>query len=414
MIVKCNRVTGLRVRGYNSVIHIDLPPAYTKDCIPGNRNHIPTHETAQRWSHLRSIADKVPPLLACDVGLLIGYNCPRALTPRQVLTGKDNEPYAIHTDLGWSVVGNSMPCLDGTETSLCHKVSVKELPPITPMDVISALESDFKDIKGDDKTVSQEDLIFLDKLKEGIRQNEQRHYEMPLPFRQRPHLPDNRKLAEIRLSHLRKKFYRDEKYKKDYTAYMKEIIERGDVEEVREDGIPGERWYIPHHGIYHPKKPDKLRVVFDCSAKCGGTSINDHLLPGPDMINNLTGVLLRFRQHSIALMCDIEKMFHQFHVPEQDHDYQRFLWWKDGDANTEPQDYRMVHLFGAVSSPGCSNYGLKYLANENRLSHPVGSQFVALRLLCGRWRHKYRHSRKGHSIGTGGKRNMQQRRPTAS
>lgn len=64
------------------------------------------------------------------------------------------------------------------------------------MDVISVLESDFKDTKRDDKTVSQEDLVFLGKLKEGIRQNEQGHYEMPLPFKQRPHLPDNRKLAE--------------------------------------------------------------------------------------------------------------------------------------------------------------------------------------------------------------------------
>ena len=305
MIVKCERVSGLRVRGYNSFIHIDLPPAYTKDCILGNRDHIPTHDTARRWPHLRPIADKVPPLLTCDVGLLIGYNCPRALTPRQVLTGNNNEPYTISTDLGWSVVGCSAPSLDGTDTSLCHKVSVKEIPPFTPMNVISALESDFKDIKGDDKIVSQEDQIFLNKLKEGIRQNEQGHYEMPLPFRQRPHLPDNRKLAEIRLNHLRKKFNRDEKYKRDYTKYMKEIIERGDVEEVQEYGIPGEWWYIPHHGIYHPKKPNKLRVVFDCSVKCGGTSLNEHLLPGPDMINNLTGVLLRFRHSTRSLSCVI-------------------------------------------------------------------------------------------------------------
>lgn len=226
MIVKCERATGLGVGGYNSATHIDLPPAYTKDCIPGNRDHIPTYDTVRRWPHLRSISDKVPPLLTCDVGLLIGYNCPRALTRRQVLTGNDKEPYAVRTDLGWSVVGSSMPNLDRTDISLCHKISVKELPPVTPIDVISILESDFKDIKGDDKTVSQEDLIFLNKLKEGIRQNEQGHYEMPLPFRQRPCLPNNRKLAEIRLGHLRRKFARNEKYNKDYTTYMKEIIER--------------------------------------------------------------------------------------------------------------------------------------------------------------------------------------------
>ena len=246
------------------------------------------------------------------------------------------------------------------------------------MNVISILESDFKDTKGDNKTVSQEDLMFLDKLKDSIKKNAQGHYEMPLPFKKRPSLTDNKRLAEIRLSHLRRKFSRDEKYKGDYTKYIKDIIKRGDVEEVPADGAQGERWYIPHHGVYHPQKPDKLRVVFDCSAKYCGTSLNEHLLPGPDMINNLTGILIRFRQPPIALLCDIEKMFHQFHVQEEDRNYLRFLWWKDGDTTTQPQEYSMkVHLFGAVSSPGCANYGLKYLAKEHSHSHPVGAQFVA-------------------------------------
>lgn len=166
------------------------------------------------------------------------------------------------------------------------------------------LESDFKDTKASDKTVSQEDIILLDKLKEGIRKNEQGHCEMPLPFKQRAHLSDNKRLAEIRLKHKRK-FNKDEKYKRDYIAYMNNITERGDVEEAHNEGIKGEQLYIPHHGIYHPRKPTKLRVVFDCSAKHNGTSLNNHLLQGPDLINNLTGILLRFRQHPIALMCDI-------------------------------------------------------------------------------------------------------------
>lgn len=376
-IVKSHRVSGLCVRGYDSDVRIDLPPSYTKNFIPINYDNIPTSDTAKQWPHLTEISDKIPPLLSCDVGLLIGFNCPRSLAPRQVLLGEGNEPYAIRTDLGWSIVGGSTSALSETKSSLCHRVTVKELPPVTPMDVINVLESDFKDTKASDKTVSQEDLIFLDKLKEGIRKNEQGHCEMPLPFKQRPHLPDNRRLAEIRLEHLKRKFNKDEKYKRDYITYMKDIIERGDVEEVHNEGKQGEQWYIPHHGIYHPKKPTKLRVVFDCSAKHNGTSLNDHLLQGPDLINNLTGILLRFRQHPIALMCDIEKMFHQFHVQQCDRDYLRFLWWKNGNTETQPQVYRMkVHLFGAASSPGCANYGLKYLAKEHCHTHPVGSEFM--------------------------------------
>lgn len=82
--------------------------------------------------------------------------------------------------------------------------------------------------------------------------------------------------------------------------------------------------YIPYHGMCNPKKPDKLCVVFDCSAKYSDISLNKHLFPGPDTMYNLTGVLIQFRQRPIALMCDIEKMFHQFHVQEDDHNYRRF------------------------------------------------------------------------------------------
>ncbi|KAL1251812.1 hypothetical protein QQF64_019608 [Cirrhinus molitorella] len=53
-------------------------------------------------------------------------------------------------------------------------------------------------------------------------------------------------------------------------------------------------------------------------------------------------------------------MFHRFHVSQEDRDYLRFLWWENGDTRSEPKEYRMkVHLFGAASSPGCANYGMK-------------------------------------------------------
>ncbi|KAK3752634.1 hypothetical protein QZH41_000498 [Actinostola sp. cb2023] len=125
-------------------------------------------------------------------------------------------------------------------------------------------------------------------------------------------------------------------------------------------------WYIPHHGDYHPKKPGKIRVVFDCSAEYNGESLNKHLLQGPDLTKNLTGVLCRFRKEPVAIMCNIEAMFYQVKVTENCRDLLRFLWWEDGDTSMEPQEYRMtVHLFGAASSPDCSNFALKTTADDN-------------------------------------------------
>ena len=51
----------------------------------------------------------------------------------------------------------------------------------------------------------------------------------------------------------------------------------------------------------------------------------------------------------------------------EDQDYLRFLWWENGNLEAQPSTYRMkVHLFGAASSPGCANYGLKHIAAEGQ------------------------------------------------
>lgn len=378
VVMPSKRVSGLKVRGYNSSQIIKLPPAYTKDCIPASRSHIPTCETARQWNHLKVLENEVPPQLECEVGLLIGYNCSKALAPRQVILGGEDEPYAVRTALGWSIVGPSSPHNDSLSiNSMCHRVTIKELPPVTPADALKVLESDFKDDNKDEKAVSQDDILFLNTLKERIYKNSEGHYEMPLPFKERPHLPDNKQMAKVRLEHLKGKLSKDQKYKEHYVKFMNEVIEKGDAEQAYSEAKEGEKWYIPHHGIYHPQKPDKLRVVFDASAKYKATSLNHHLLSGPDLLNNLNGVVMRFRRHQVALLCDIEKMFHQFHVYESDRDYYRFLWWKNGELNTVPQEYRMkVHLFGATSSPGCANYGLKHLAKENETLFPLASQFI--------------------------------------
>ncbi|XP_070566165.1 uncharacterized protein [Ptychodera flava] len=144
---------------------------------------------------------------------------------------------------------------------------------------------------------------------------------------------------------------------------------------VQVDRDDGRVWYIPHHGVYHPKKPEKIRVVFDCSAKFQGVSLNNLLLQGPDLTNNLLGVLLRFRQEPIALMADIEAMFHQVKVKEKDSDCLRFYWWPDGNIESPPRVYKMmVHLFGAVSSPSCANTALHKMADDN--SHLFDNEVV--------------------------------------
>ena len=153
------------------------------------------------------------------------------------------------------------------------------------------------------------------------------------------------------------------------TKTINDYIAKGYTRRVPDeqlDVIDKPLWYLPHHAVFHSRKPDKLRIVFDCAAKLRGTSLNDQLMHGPDRTNNLFGVLNRFRQEAIALVSDIEGMFHQVKVDPKDYDALRFLWWQDGDLTQQPVEYRMLlHLFGSTSSPSCASFCLRKTAWDN-------------------------------------------------
>ena len=214
---------------------------------------------------------------------------------------------------------------------------------------------------------SQNDVKFTALMKDGISQDtETKHYRMPLPFKDNhDKLPNNRTVVMNRLSLLRQKLCKDKDYRDQYFKFMNAMIDSGEAELVTSQTNPeGRTWYIPHFGVTNAKK-NKLRVVFDCSSKHQGVSLNDCLLSGPDHINSLVGILMRFRLNNVALTCDIEKMFYQFDVHENQRDFLRFLWFAD-DSMSEVVDYRMtVHLFGATSSPACATYGLRTIASNH-------------------------------------------------
>ena len=104
---------------------------------------------------------------------------------------------------------------------------------------------------------------------------------------------------------------------------------------------------MPHHGVFHPQKQGKIRVVFDVASLHDGVSLNNQLLHGPDLTNNL----LSFRQYPIALVADIEGMFNQVKVPPEDSDALRFLWWEDSDLEKLLEFQMTTHIFGATDSP---------------------------------------------------------------
>lgn len=197
-------------------------------------------------------------------------------------------------------------------------------------------------------------------------------YWIKWPWNQNPpDLPDNYGLAYGRLVGLLKRM--DEPTLQKYDMIIKEQIENHILEEIDgEKKFGGRIHYLPHHYV---KKGDKLRLVYDGSSKQrGSVSLNECLYKGPLLLENLIGLILRFRSHKYGILADVEKAFLQIGIQTEDRDVTRSLWLKDirKDATKD----NLLHLrfcrvpFGIVCSPFLLAITIKH--HLQNLNTPVG------------------------------------------
>ena len=177
------------------------------------------------------------------------------------------------------------------------------------------------------------------------------------------------------LRSLERRLAKNESLKMKYSDSIKKhlaksyisLLENGELE--RQDV-----WYLSHHPVVNPRKPEKVRRVCNAAKRFRGYCLNDVLMKGPDLLRNLIGILFRFRENCVALTADIEEKFLQIQVPEQQRRYLRFLW-TDEDGKLMPYQYNR-HVFGVKSSPTCANYTLQQFAKLFGLKHPIASQVI--------------------------------------
>ena len=130
-------------------------------------------------------------------------------------------------------------------------------------------------------------------------------------------LPNNYYSSLAQFKTLEGRLSKDPELRERYAETIREDIRKGYVVTV-EPHDPRKRsdreWYLPHHPVINLNKPGKVRRILNGASKFHGTSLNKSLLVGPDLLQNLIVVLLRFRQHKYAVSADIEGMFLQVGV----------------------------------------------------------------------------------------------------
>ncbi|XP_062571182.1 uncharacterized protein LOC134233215 [Saccostrea cucullata] len=378
-------VSGRRSHGFviNSMDRqttFSLPTLIECSAIPNNRHEIPTCDVAIHYPHLAQISSFIPPMdHTANISLLIGRDLLGAHYVLDQIRGDPSQPYAQRLPLAWVVIGET--CLDGIHTpksvdvmkTMCsNSIQPSQgiwIPCDQKMHITECIENQsvFRRTTTDNQpSLSVEDRLFLTQMDSDMKKDSSGHWSAPLPFkRTRPTLPNNRQQALDRAVSLDKSLMRNPLKKTHFLEFMRNLFEAGHIELAPQLPPNTECWYLPLFGVYHPQKRDKIRGVFDSSAKCDGVSLNDVLMTGPDLMNNLIGVLLRFRRESVAIVADIEQMFYSFLVDIEHRRYLRFIWHKDNNFDEPLVDYQMkVHVFGNCPSPAVATYGLRRTADE--------------------------------------------------
>ncbi|XP_016393730.1 uncharacterized protein LOC107728153 [Sinocyclocheilus rhinocerous] len=368
------------IHGYSISFHISplckpqtsykINHAFTADRLNLSHQSYPVEQLQQKYRHLRGLPIRT--LTDVQPLLLIGSDQPHLITPTEpVRWGGPGAPAAVHTHLGWTLQGPipSMGCPPTTRQCLLTSMApiqdelLQNVQRLWQLDTVPQWEG--KEVtrsKQDQEALQLLDRKTLTLEMEGINR-------LATPLLRRKDMPSLNAPKESVLPTLRsveRRLLKEPVKAELYKEEMRKLIETGAVRKVS-DPIPDspECWYIPHHLVSHN---GKFRLVFNCSYQYHGRNLNQYLLPGPTLGASLLGVLIRFREHPVAVSGDIKAMFHQVRLIPEDRPLLRFLW-RDLKMDEEPRILEWQVLpFGTTSSPCCATYALQRHVRQHPLT----------------------------------------------
>ncbi|XP_052739599.1 uncharacterized protein LOC128198522 [Bicyclus anynana] len=304
--------------------------------------------------------------LSTRVDILIGNNYYFNIINKDKEEIKPNL-FLVDSHLGWIVSGeedssprdelSAVTYLQACVDTRLHRPD----PPLDKGDMNALWDLESLGITDSPRTSSEEEAI--KNFNENMEVIDKR-YTVSWPWIEYPPLlPKNYGLAVGRLTSLLKRL--DLESLREYDNILKEQTNKGIIEilshPTRKECHPIH--YLPHHCIQQKGKP--IRIVYDASAKIkDNKSLNECLYRGPLMLEDLTGLLIRFRVHTVALSADVEKAFLQVALHKKDRDVTRFLWLKDLTKPVTEDNIICMRFcrvpFGIISSPFLLNATIRY------------------------------------------------------
>lgn len=345
-------------------------------CIPSLPAHspsIPRSSITAQHPHLSDI--QFPLIERNQIDLIIGADYEQLHQVLESRTDANSQLLAHRTPLGWVLAGRndkmtvsvssitSVSCMYNWERKPTMNDTIDDLT----LSAVQDMMHQCVEKPGDENVApSVEDERVIDLFVKKKKKTDDNHFILPIPFRNpQVQIPNNKSMALSRFESLRRQLKKDPDLRTFYVEKMRDTIGKGYLRRFNSSIPvihPNRVVYLPHF----PTRQTKRRIVIDAAQTHLGESFNGHLMQGPDMMQSLVDILVRFRQDGIAFVCDIKEMFHQVKIPEEDQPSIRLLWFEDDDINSPPVEYMFtVHAFGWKSSPAAANFAVRQTALDN-------------------------------------------------
>lgn len=353
--------------------------------LPKLTTHIPSVPLPHTgWPHIAGLTLADPSFHTPQpVEMLIGADILSHILLGEVIPGSPGSPVAMNSIFGYLLLGSVSIDNDApTPVQACHSSFNDDMD----LQKFWMLES----APEEKRTLTPEELLCESIYEESHTRDETGRYIVPLPFRpDAPPLGESRDCALARFKKLEYRLERNPTLKADYHACLQEYVDLNHMEIVDSPITSTKPYYIPHHCIVkESSETTKTRVVFDAGSRTtNGNSLNDVLLTGPKLHQDIVDVLLKFRIHSIVLTADIKQMYRNILVRESDRDFQRILWRSSPDEPLNEYRLRTV-TFGVSSSPYLALRTIKQLALDEacrfkRASDVLLNEVFVDDIICG-------------------------------
>lgn len=211
--------------------------------------------------------------------------------------------------------------------------------------------------------------------------NQYGRYIVKLPLRSDPAvIGDSFQEALRRFRQIEKRLQRDVALQTNYNNFMKEYLSLCHMQMVEDiTQSKGVRYFLPHHPVFREASTTtKLRVVFDASMKTDGgkgLSLNDILLVGPVVQDDLFSVIIRFRMHSLVFTADIVKMYRKIQVHKENTSLQSILWRSSPHQEIKVYELNTV-TYGTAAAPYLATRTLNQIAVDCKDEYPNAENVI--------------------------------------